>query len=102
MSTETTPRPAPGQCWVCYRCDSVPTEQRGRMPELCSLPCEEGWASQYEITHEVATHVATDDGWVPLGAAPPVLPDPAPKPATEAVPAPPGTWWAGIRTGWVW
>lgn len=102
MSAETTHRPQPGQCWMCDRRDTVPDSKRGRMPELCSTPCEQGWAARYEITHEAATHTATDDGWVPLAAAdaPPDAPVEAPE--VEANPAPPGTWWAGIRERWVW
>ena len=122
MSTETTLRPKPGQYWVCNRPDSVPVEKRGWMPELCSLPCEAGWAAQHEITHEVATHVATDDGWKPVAAAPGMVTAvvDVPEGTTDdqadqfrkalagevevrrVLPEPAGTWWGRIRTGWFW
>jgi hypothetical protein len=66
-----TPRPGPGTCAVCHRPDSVPEDQRDRLPAFCSDACKAGWLELWDITSP-ATHVVDGDEWVPvtpLGAA---------------------------------
>lgn len=63
-----TPPPARGQCAVCHRADSVPEDQRDRLPAFCSTACQRGWAELWDITSP-ATHVVEGDEWVP---APPL------------------------------
>lgn len=66
-----TPRLDPGRCAVCRRPESVPADQRDRLPAFCSKVCQQGWIELLDITSP-ATHVVEDDEWVPvvsLGAA---------------------------------
>ncbi len=68
--TPITSRPERGQCCVCHRLDSVPEDERDRIPAFCSNACKTGWLELLDITSP-ATHVAEDDEWVsiPLDAA---------------------------------
>lgn len=60
-----TPPPARGECAVRHRADSVPENQRDRLPALCSDACKAGWLELWDITSP-ATHVVEDDEWVPV------------------------------------
>jgi hypothetical protein len=72
MFDETTKRPALGQCAVCHRADSVPEDQRDRLPAFCSDACKTGWLELRDITSP-ATHEVVDFQWVKVG--PQMLPD---------------------------
>lgn len=95
-------RPAAGQCWVCHRPDSVPEDQRGRVPELCGPACATGWAEMYSL-ESPATHTAQDEQWVPLPPAPgpavPLVEDTEVEPLPAGA-AKPGGWLRDLRARW--
>src|SRR5688500_14158026 len=93
-------RPAPGQCWMCHRSDSVPAGRRDLVPELYGPACEAGWVQRYSLDGAV-THVVAADKWVPLAPSP----EPAVDVDTEVEPVPvriptPGEWWRSVRARW--